>query len=133
MCSGGGGGGARPSRRLTEWAKRGLTNLAASFDFRSMGVISIPSSIGNKRHSSSATRGSISCTTKFNKPQTCNLLPHPYSMYFMHVALFHSLTWPSLPILTGFPSFQGLYRCWVLLNGSSFLKLLTRTLQRYCY
>jgi hypothetical protein len=51
----------------------------------------------------------------------------------MYVALFHSLTWPSLPILTGFPSFQGLYRCWVLLNGSSFLKLLTRTLQRYCY
>ena len=60
MC-GGGGGGARPSLRLMEWAKRGLTSLAASFDFRRMGVISIPSSIGNKRHSSSATRGSISC------------------------------------------------------------------------
>jgi hypothetical protein len=130
MCGGGGGGG-RASRRRTEWAKRGLTSLAASFDFRRMGVISIPSSIGNKRHSSSATRGSISYTIKFNKSQTYNLFPHSYICQIMHVGLLYSLTWPSLPILTGFPSFQGLYRCWVLLNGSSFLKLLTKTLQRY--
>lgn len=51
----------------------------------------VPSSSGNNRQSSSATRGSIS--------------------------------WPSLPIFTCLPSFQGLYRCKVDAKGSSFLQI----------
>lgn len=34
-----------------------------------------------------------------------------------------SISWPSLPILTCLPSFQGLYKCNVAVNGNSFLHI----------
>jgi hypothetical protein len=105
MCDGGG----RPSLRRTEWDKGGLTSLAASFDLRSMGVMSIPSSTGNRRQSSSATRGSISCVANTITIKRTTYFPTQCSSNLcMWYCFFHSLTWPSLPILTGFPSFQGL-------------------------
>ena len=66
---------------------------------------------GNNRQSSSATLGSISWKTKHEK--------HKTAKSFLR-------TCPSRPILTGLPSFQGLYRCWTFWKLRSPLQIQSR-------
>ena len=66
---------------------------------------------GKSRQSSSATLGSISWKYR------------PQERWNRHSI---SSTCPSLPILTGLPSFQGLYRCWTFWKLRSPLQIQSR-------